>query len=409
MAITNSIYGSMGGPLDALLAHVKNSVNGKEYSLETLKSYVQEQTEEFSKETVRKKLSDMLATMSAQELAEQTDIGCLEALNKHGDTVMLTGNPLYMAIYIKDEQLIRGMMEQQVPLMGAKRIYLWQNQGIPNETGKYHCFLSSVLMENDINLSEELWASLWGYYAKQPKKVREAVSVEQSTGAFQPEMLKWISNLLLLKQKYPKIYKKSITEELFNRILGKLCTYSKETEPTKKEKQELVRQLKELDYPLRNQKLLWKQVKQFQTDYGNNWLCNGWDYCRRYMLLWKKLSGQPVIAEMTGTERELFTTALEGMGNGFEDINAGAFLKCMCATVDWVKYAECLESRQVFQGFMKEGMEEELLGALRISLISSDMLSEAFQYAEENNLNWAIPMLMLKQHGEWTPEARYEA
>jgi len=405
-----SLYGPMGGPLDTLLAHVKKSVNGQQYSTDELKEYIKEHQEEFSKKVVKKKLKDMLSVMSEEELKEQKDIGVLHV--KKGDNmILLAGNPLYMAIYLKDEALIRGMMERKVPLAEADRSVLCSELSAMTTMADSYNLLHDTLLENMAGLSENLWAELWKYYAGQSRMNREALKLGTITGKNWEHMKLWISHFLILKNKYPDIYKAAITEELFHKILLAICQKEAEMELPKEEKKEMSRLLKELNYPLKRSELLWEQVLDTEARARDSFY-NCWEPVKRYMNLWKKLSGQPIIAEMQGTLRECCNRFFESAGNEFNGFGAFeenfTFLDCLLGAADVVKYPEQLNSTQMFRYLMREDKEEQLIGALRISLISSGMLQKAIRYATENNISRVMPLLILKAHGEWTPEATYE-
>ena len=409
-ALNTSIYGSMGGPLDGLLAHVKKSVNGQQYSTDELREYIKEHPEEFSKKAVKKKLTDMLSGMSAEELKEQKDIGILY-LKKGDDMLVLTGNPLYMAIYLKDEKLIRGMMQQQVPLETAEIISLCSELGAAITMMDNHNLLHDTLLENSVGLPEELWTELWKYYAGQGKRKCQELNLGTITGKSWENMKLWISNFLLLKKKYPDIFKAAITEDLFHKILLAICQKEAEAELSKEERKEMSRLLKELNYPLKRSELLWEQVLEADVKSRDSFYCC-WEPVKRYMNLWKKLSGQPIVAEMQGALRECCNRFFESAGNDFNGFGAFeenfTFLDCILGAVDIVKYPEQLNSTQMFRYLMREDKEEQLIGALRISLISSGMLQKAVRYATENNISRVMPLLILKAHGEWTQEATYE-
>lgn len=409
-ALKNSPYGPMGGPLDALMMHVKRSVNGKEYSIEELKEYVKTHKKEFSGENVKSRLSKMLEHMSESELAQQKDIGLLVPLQQKGNQMVIVGNPLYMAIYLREEALIRGMCEKQVPLVGAECIFLRGKSFEDAEEAENKAkAIAAVLLENVANLSEELWVLLWEYYAKQPEQTKKGLQLGNTAGKTVQDLLCWEKNLLNLKNKHPMVYKEAVTEELFNKILLACCRIETEQAVSEEERKELSGNIRKLNYPLGNSQLLWKQIVELEKTNPNSSFYNCWEYGKKYMKLWKKLSGQPLIAELQGDLKECFENALSVDADIFGNfINGSCFVGSVLETVDMVKYSENLKTSTVFQYFIKEDREEELLGALRISLISNGMLSKAFRYAEEHNQSWAMPLFMLKQHGEWTPEARYD-
>lgn len=409
-ALNNSMYGPMGGPLDNLLAHVKKSVNGQKYNTDELKEYIKEHPEEFSKKAVKKKLTDMLSSMSEEELKEQKDIGVLH-LKKGDNMLVLAGNPLYMAIYLKDEALIRGMIERQLPLAEADRSILCSELSALNTMIDFYNLLHDTLLENQAGLSESLWAELWKYYAGQSRMNREALKLGTIAGKTWEHMKLWISNFLLLKNKYPEVYKTAITEELFHKILLAVCKKEAEAELPKEERKEMSRLLKELNYPLKRSELLWEQVLETEV-ISRDSFCNCWEPVKRYMNLWKKLSGQPIVAEMRGDLRACFERFFDTSVNSFNGFGGFeenfTFLDCMLGAVDVIKYPEQLNSPKMFQYLMQEDKEEQLIGALRISLISSGMLQKAIRYATENHISRVMPLLILKAHGEWTPEVTYE-
>lgn len=409
-ALNSSMYGSMGGPLDALLAQVRKSVNGQQYTIEELKEYIKEHPEEFTKKAVKKRLTDMLSGMSAEELKEQNDIGVLH-LKKGDNMLVLTGNPLYMAIYLKDEALIRGMMEKKVPLVAAGRHTLCSELGAITTIAENYNLLCDTLLENPAGLSEELWIELWKYYAEQSRMNREALQLGTIMGKNWEHIMLWFNNFLTLKNKYPDIYKMAISEELFHKILLAVCQKDVEEEPLKEERREMSRLLKKLNYPLKRSELLWEQVMDMETkarDSFYNWAV----LAKRYMNLWKKLSGQPIVAEMQGALREYCNRFFETSGNNFNGFGAFeesyTFLDCLLDAVDVVKYPEQLNGAQMILYLMKEDKEEQLIGALRIGLISGSVLQKAIRYATENHISRVMPLLILKSHGEWTPEAEYD-
>ena len=406
----SSIYGPMGGPLDALLAQVRKSVNGQQYTTEELKEYIKEHPEELTKKAVKKKLTDMVSGMSAEDLKEQKDIGVLH-LKKGDNMIVLAGNPLYMAIYLKEEALIRKLIEQQVPLAEADRSTLCSELNAITTMSDAYNLLHDTLLENSAGLSEKLWAELWMYYAGQSRMNREALKLGTIMGKNWENMKLWISNFLILKSKYPEIYKSAISEELFHKILLAICRKEAELELPKEEKKEMSRLLKELNYPLKHSELLWEQVLDTEASERDSFY-NCWEPVKRYMNLWKKLSGKPVVAEMQGALRECCNRFFESSGNDFNGFGGFeenfTFLDCLLGAVDVVKYPEQLNSTQMLRYLMREDKEEQLIGALRISLISSGMLQKAIRYATENNISRVMPLLVLKAHGEWTPEATYE-
>ena len=409
-ALNNSMYGPMGGPLDALLAHVRKSVNGQQYTTEELKEYIKEHPEEFSKKAVKKKLTDMVSGMSEEELREQKDIGVLH-LKKGDNMILLAGNPLYMAIYLKDEVLIRRMMEKKVPLAEADRSALCSELSAMTTLADAYNLLHDTLLENPAGLSETLWAELWKYYAGQSRMNREALKLGTIMGKNWEHMKLWISNFLALKNKYPDIYKVAISEELFHKILLAVCQKEAEAELPKEERREMSRLLKELNYPLKRSELLWEQVLDMETKARDSFY-NCWEPVKRYMNLWKKLSGQPIVAEMQGDLRECCNRFFETSGNDFNGFGAFeenfTFLDCLLGAVDVVKYPEQLNGAQMIIYLMKEDKEEQLIGALRVSLISGSVLQKAIRYATENHISRVMPLLILKSHGEWTPEAEYD-
>lgn len=405
MAIINGLYGPMGGPLDELKEkHLKRfNVEGVSYTEAELRDYAKKHKKEISKEAACKKLEKLQNTLSTEELAAMEDIAILGIAGEPQRTSLFIGNALLIAVCAQDYEALQSLIEKKIPLKDGSYISLWDANGmdipmVKEERGD----MLAVLLDKPEKLSEELWFSMWELYVEQREQAEKEQWLEWPERT-RKDVLRWLENLAVLYQKRPELYEAVVTEVFYNHVLWS-CTVEHDT-MSKKDWSTMLKKWKKLPHTEKSLEVMWKLAAEKGMTYAE-WNMAGWARMSAYMKLWKLLTKQPVILDVLGTEgRELcFQNRLEQR----LEFGDHMFLQAIYDAVDVVKHAESLNQDKLFDYLMTDGNETDLLSALKIDLISRTMLPNALQYAEKNRQQWVFPLLILKSHGEWKPEAAYE-
>ena len=369
-------------------------IEGVCYSEMELKQYIREREQELSKETVCQRLRTMEQNLSKTELVQKDDLAMLFRQENTNGKILFIGNALFLAMYAQDYELVEKLVKKKLPIQDGLFLTVADNghPAIP-WMEEQNVWTLEMLLKKPRQMPEEVWFSLWEQYAKQRKRLSWPERPRK-------EAIFWLDDLALLQEKRPQIYNKAVTEEFFNQLL--ISCVRGQMKISKKDWNTVRKKVKALSFSLQDQQLMWNQLIKYNKNMIEERVWAG-DYIR----LWKAIAQKRVVLDVLGKEGvELDIEQQVETKFGFHQYD---FFTALFGAVDRVKNAEFLNQDSLFEYVMTEGNEENMITALKIDLISSGMLENAFSYAKEHQQDWAYPLLILKHHGEWQPEVIYEA
>lgn len=376
------------------------TVQGRQYTNQELIEFVAKNQKKLTKEAAKNTLEKWKEDERQRALLEKEDFPVL--MREAEEELLYVGNGLYIALCMEEYGLVKEFLQKKLRLAEGKCLKIHKNQGFDGQfvvEEERSIIFDALLGEKGRKMPKDVWVALWEQHLKQMENTSggDMSELKWPLAAEVWECQNWLCNIYMLKEKYPELYKKVVTEEFFDRFL---LACSNLVSCSKKDWSQLVKKIQALEVPLASQELLWDLVKEERTKIERGWFVCKNALIKNFLHLWKKVSNQPVQLDLSYDEYWKDTILHQNELSDFKEVLYGA--------VDRVINAEKVGKKAIFQQTIAEGQEMELITALKIDLITKKMVGSAVKYAQEENQSWAYPLLILKAHGEWNTGEAYE-
>lgn len=354
------------------------SIEGHLYSagkvFDERQTFTKERIEEILKEFVSNK--GLCIFQASQEYA----VYIYDERSK--EDVLVTGNALLMALCLKDYDTLRELVKHF--WLADGRVFRFPIEDEECSVISSPVLIMELLLSEEI-LPEDIRLLLLETLAKQNAGPGFFMEHLQWPGENLQECLLWSKKIVELN-KFPEIYEKLVTETFICEYLWSVSQFGNSN------LKQVVTKLKPVTRLLHDTEMMWRVVKKNIPEDVDNDEWYDWNKPIKYMKLWKAVTGQEIQLSVKNDRSWKRLTNKNG--------DCSEFLNMIFETVDYIKDANALKKDKLYETLFQQGNEMRLFSALKINLITKRMIPSAMDYIQEKQQIWAVPMLMLKQHGE---------
>ena len=274
-------------------------IRGKEYDGPCLWIYMEEHKEEFTEQAVLKEIAE------AQE-ADQEDVTSDRKINReftvvekmssvilHERKEIYRGNALFMAIYFKNYDLARELINRQVFIRNGSIMPLYYVENAEPILGSCQSINLLAMLLEDAEMPEDIWREVWDGYRKEQNSALRV---------FQPSQAKiglWMCTLKKIKERRPLFFEEIVNEHFLLEFLW--CYTMGYGQRTEKEKKQFCREWKKcLPVPKDMRKcrdFFLKELARMVSKTAGKADEQARIFC--FVDLWKRVSGQKLVIDFS--------------------------------------------------------------------------------------------------------------